>query len=690
MWAPGSLSMPAWSDAKSPEVEQSHAPSAASCDAVHLGIAMLEDELSEEWLASTCKTQDLASLCSVELRVDSALQSIDAIGFFLPNLRHLKLSGSNVACIRDLGTSLCQLEVLWMSRCNLQDLSGIGAIPSLQEFYLPFNHVSDLSPLISHDAIEVLDLEGNSVQSLEDVQMLGMCSQLHELTLVGNPVTDIPGFSRSAVLLVCPELAILDDEAADEGPNKRSACSDRRQGASSNASDHVSISDGLGTARPLQQLSFEHPLLSQALSDYHSGQTDFSASRSEPTEMALILEQLKSMQPKHVMSAVSDSAGKEFRDIGSAPSVVRPHTADSAELAVLRWPALETIGSKRTEDSSSDLTCGNALFGSPLAAVRQRRRVVGAELGGVDVDIRELLRRYQTFTQTSCLQPEELEALKVEAPQRRLCTPDVRIHSGRASRAGSRPSSALGFNRDHDQHFERPVRASTAGRVRASAKGTMEPLAEEALNVEHHPALTLVRATSKLPDSSRETVLSNMPTAAAEVGGHAAGGYPSNSLRPSQGSARLRADGPPLAPSPACAGRLFSMAVGVNHTLDLQLDQWRLQGKLSHVIPKAPVKQLREEMTDTSNHLVTTRAATLVDAARPHVPSALCQKDVVRRGKRGVTSQEFDALLLAPAPPCVARSLSCCSQSPLVARRLRTLGPSRSPREGGVPCVAVC
>lgn len=634
---------------------------------------MLADELSEEWLVSTCKIQDLTSLCSLDLQVDSALQSIDALGFFLPNLRHLKLSGSNVPCIRDLGTSLRQLEVLWMRQCNLQDLSGIGAIPSLQEFYLPFNHVSDLSPLVSNDAIAVLDLEGNSVQSLEEIQMLGMCSVLSELTLIGNPVVNVTGFSRSAVLLICPVLEMLNDEPVDKGPDTTSSGSDGREKAESSANNVTTVSDGIGAPVGLEQLSSSHPLLSQALNNYYRGHMDFSPSRGEPTEATLVLERLKLAQPKHALTSVRESLAEESHDVVDARGMVRPHTVDSSELAAPRWPALDTARPRCIEDSSSELTCGDALFGSPLAAVRQRRRMARTDLSSVDVDIRELLRQYQTFTQTGCLQAEELEALKAEASQRRLRTPDVRIHVDRASRCSSRPSSALGFGCDHNQFVDRLGRTSTAERVRLSAEVTKGSSTVESLHSKHDPVLMSASADSILPVRSEETALSMTSPVNVEERGNRVSGYPSGCLRPDQVSACWQTDHPPLAPSLAGAGR-----------------RPESRSRISHSVPIAPAEHLRGEKMGSPNNVVRTTRAKRVYPGNPGVCEAVCPKHAACRDKLGDPCKDFKTTSLAPALPCAARSLSCCSHSPLAARSLRRIGSSCSPRAANDPCIAVC
>ncbi|XP_011385046.1 leucine-rich repeat-containing protein 56-like, partial [Pteropus vampyrus] len=88
----------------------------------------------------------------------------------------------------DLGTSLGRLRVLWLARCGLVDLDGIGSLPALEELYVSYNSISDLSPLCLLEQLEVLDLEGNSVEDLGQVRYLQLCPRLATLTLEGNLV----------------------------------------------------------------------------------------------------------------------------------------------------------------------------------------------------------------------------------------------------------------------------------------------------------------------------------------------------------------------------------------------------------------------------------------------------------------------------------------------------------------------
>ena len=78
--------------------------------------------------------------------------------------------------LRDLGTTLTNLTILWMSRCGLADLDGISSLNHIrvsyvcfgrnvqsfiyQELYVSFNSITECSPLTMLDKLEVIDLEG--------------------------------------------------------------------------------------------------------------------------------------------------------------------------------------------------------------------------------------------------------------------------------------------------------------------------------------------------------------------------------------------------------------------------------------------------------------------------------------------------------------------------------------------------
>lgn len=74
--------------------------------------------------------------------------------------------------MRDLGTSWHNLTILWIIRTGLNSLDGITALGNLRELYAAFNNVKELSSLMCHDTLEILDLEGNDVSNWDEVEYL--------------------------------------------------------------------------------------------------------------------------------------------------------------------------------------------------------------------------------------------------------------------------------------------------------------------------------------------------------------------------------------------------------------------------------------------------------------------------------------------------------------------------------------
>lgn len=74
----------------------------------------------------------------------------------MPHLVELRLNkGSTLASFRDLGSSLKSLRILWIPACGVQHLDGVGALLSLEELYLAFNDVEDLTSIAMHERLEV-------------------------------------------------------------------------------------------------------------------------------------------------------------------------------------------------------------------------------------------------------------------------------------------------------------------------------------------------------------------------------------------------------------------------------------------------------------------------------------------------------------------------------------------------------
>ena len=80
-----------------------------------------EAEMYQEVLEAGLQAgQTLESLEKIELMVDSHAQNMQLIGELLSvgmPLTQLKLNGSKISTLRDMGNSFKHFQVLWVSRC---------------------------------------------------------------------------------------------------------------------------------------------------------------------------------------------------------------------------------------------------------------------------------------------------------------------------------------------------------------------------------------------------------------------------------------------------------------------------------------------------------------------------------------------------------------------------------------------
>lgn len=173
-----------------------------------------EDYICEKHVEQWTGLKDMSSVEYIECTVDTNEYSMEQIGELVPNLIQLRLEKSVLNSFRDLGTQLRHLQILWVNRCKISQLDGIGALIHLQELYVAFNDVQDISPLAMHDTLRVLDVECNDVADIDQLDQLGTCLALSCMNLDGNPITNIPRY-RSIVLHFIPQLTLLDEKMVD-------------------------------------------------------------------------------------------------------------------------------------------------------------------------------------------------------------------------------------------------------------------------------------------------------------------------------------------------------------------------------------------------------------------------------------------------------------------------------------------
>ncbi|XP_063184245.1 leucine-rich repeat-containing protein 51 [Chroicocephalus ridibundus] len=106
-------------------------------------------------------------------------------------------------------------------RLNNNSLEALGGLPptleqllvtpaQLRWLDLSFNRLTAIDPVLTtFRALRSLQLHGNSISSLAEVDKLGVLPQLRRLTLHGNPMEEQRGY-RSYVLSLLPHLTSLD------------------------------------------------------------------------------------------------------------------------------------------------------------------------------------------------------------------------------------------------------------------------------------------------------------------------------------------------------------------------------------------------------------------------------------------------------------------------------------------------
>ncbi|KAB5565531.1 hypothetical protein PHYPO_G00242670 [Pangasianodon hypophthalmus] len=305
--------------------------------------------LSPAKLRALSGSDDLQQVTSLEMCVDTQQTILGNFGVHLPNLVQLKMNNSLILSVRDLGITLSHLQVLSLVRCGLADLEGLSSLSSLKELYVAYNNVSDLSQVCMLEQLELVDLEGNDVDDLVQVQYLGLCGKLKTLTLEGNPVCTCPhpGASqvseynyRSAVRKLIPQLQVLDDTPAEE----------------------------------------EEPRCSSAMIEDWALLKESIKDTTSITDIASDCLELKELRGASVCDlSRPGSAQHPGTSVGYRSPLSRPGTARPPSSSVSSRPSSADSDADTPDYEASDLThgVGRVLFcGNPLQAIRARRQKI--------------------------------------------------------------------------------------------------------------------------------------------------------------------------------------------------------------------------------------------------------------------------------------------------------------------------
>nr|NP_649175.1 uncharacterized protein Dmel_CG14185 [Drosophila melanogaster]AAF49072.2 uncharacterized protein Dmel_CG14185 [Drosophila melanogaster]ABV82287.1 IP19827p [Drosophila melanogaster]ACD81720.1 IP20127p [Drosophila melanogaster]AOQ14148.1 CG14185-PA [synthetic construct] len=171
----------------------------------------------DELLRRVTQRTDLEAVEQVRLRVISYTVSLSRLSLFLPRLQSLDLSGSVLSSLRDLGYGLLQLTRLDISNCGLNSFDGTSGLPAIRVLIADGNMIQRVDPLAELVHLRVLKARNNRISELGLLSFLGMCPQLQEVELQGNPVCRLPLY-RSLLARSVPTLQLLDGRVLNGEP----------------------------------------------------------------------------------------------------------------------------------------------------------------------------------------------------------------------------------------------------------------------------------------------------------------------------------------------------------------------------------------------------------------------------------------------------------------------------------------
>lgn len=111
-----------------------------------------------------------------------------------------KVKSDRIESIRNLN--------LWGS--NIEDISIIREMPSLEIVSLSVNKIRTLAPFANLQNLRELYLRRNLIANLNEIKFLTNCENLTVLWLSENPICDNPNY-RAVIICILPQLQKLDD-----------------------------------------------------------------------------------------------------------------------------------------------------------------------------------------------------------------------------------------------------------------------------------------------------------------------------------------------------------------------------------------------------------------------------------------------------------------------------------------------
>ena len=135
------------------------------------------------------KIEEIKQLKKLVMQIPQNFGMLNDFGFYLPNLKILNLSKSKIKSIDEIGISFKQLEVLNVSQCELEDLSGIICFEKLNGLDASHNKIEDLVELEMCSSIKILKLNDNNIENEDNFSFLVSLPNLQILHIKNNPFT---------------------------------------------------------------------------------------------------------------------------------------------------------------------------------------------------------------------------------------------------------------------------------------------------------------------------------------------------------------------------------------------------------------------------------------------------------------------------------------------------------------------
>lgn len=343
--------------------------------------------------------EEIKQYKKIEIIADTTNLTLQAIGETLKELIELKLNGSIISSLRDVGTSYKNLKVLWISRVGLKDLSGLLAFQNLEELYASYNYVSDISDIEYIEKLQTLDLEANNITDIRQVSHIS--GKLKFLTLAGNKISEHEDYLK-AILEYGKSLEFIDDV------DVKSIQKDF-EGGKGIISSPIKISkkpeEIIGSDDKLIERFKAFGLSEIAVRESIKLADDFLG--NEPTQDEIIRQSIKCSNKS---SGLKGSVN-EPKITNESASLVRPATASMAEgmykkgrigSSMLSSELAEVLEEEERENTNvnqiegySELVSNTEMVfaGNPLKAAKQKKRITTEK--GKAMDIYDLIDQFK-------------------------------------------------------------------------------------------------------------------------------------------------------------------------------------------------------------------------------------------------------------------------------------------------------